>query len=70
MGTPRPEIPDHQIATLAVTMQVLMDELGVNEDEALRVAVLVDGAIKDALEEFGPELTLRAAEVLWAEDAD
>jgi hypothetical protein len=48
-------------------MQVLMDELGVDEDEALRVAVLVDGAIKGALEEFGPELTLRAAEVLWGE---
>jgi hypothetical protein len=67
MGTP--EIPDHQIATLTVTMQVLMDELGVSEDEALRVAVLINDAVKGALEEFGPELTLRAAEVLWAEEA-
>jgi len=63
-----PEIPEHQIATLAAIMQVLVDELGVDEDEAVRVAVLINDAEKEALLAFGPELTLRAAEVLWAEE--
>jgi len=59
------EVPDFQIATLAATANVLIEELGVGEDEAIQVAILIDTAQKEALAEFGPELTLSAAEVLW-----
>lgn len=64
------DIPDFQMATLAATANVLTSECGVEWDEAVRVSILIDTAIKEALVEFGPELTLTAAEVLWHGGSD
>lgn len=61
-------MPDFQIATIAAAAGVLMDEFDIDQDEAIRVAALIGQAEKDALAEFGPELTLLAAETLWEGD--
>lgn len=62
---PSSEIPDFQIAALAATANVLTAELGIGWDEAVQIAAKIDTAIKEALQEFSPELTLMAAETLW-----
>ncbi len=59
------EMPEFQIAALAASATVLVNELDVEEDRAIEVAILIYIAVVEALEEFGPELTLTAAEVLW-----
>lgn len=59
------EIPDFQLHSLAAAAGVLMDEFDIELEEAVQVAARIQGAVKEALAEFGPELTLAAAEVLW-----
>ena len=61
------KIPDFQMATLAATANVLIEEFGCDMPTAVTVAVRIDTACKEALQEFGPELTLSAAEVLWGQ---
>ena len=61
-------MPDFQMATIAAAASVLIDELGLAQDKAIQVAALVGQAEKDALAEFGPELTLLAAETLWQDE--
>lgn len=59
------EIPDFQIAMLAASARILIEEFDIDFERAAAVAIRIDTEQKEALIEFGPELTLTAAEVLW-----
>jgi hypothetical protein len=43
----------------------VLAEEGIEWDRAVQIAARIDTAQKEALEAFGPELVLSAAETLW-----